>query len=149
MKHINIFLTASATLFLLFFHMLERFVSSPPQRPCFRYSVKIPAKMPRYLKESVKFPAHPWFHAVKYALNPQHSRVNSPNYPGGRGWEFQLTSALNTKQHWVTQATYQKPCQVHNWARVSREMFALVLFLLYWSEVFSRVNTVTNLGKWR
>ena len=31
----------------------------------------------------------------------------------------------------------------------SREMFTLVLFLLYWSEVFSRVNTVTNLGKWR
>ena len=31
----------------------------------------------------------------------------------------------------------------------SREVFTLVLFLLYWSEVFSRVNTVTNLGKWR
>ena len=31
----------------------------------------------------------------------------------------------------------------------SRVMFTLVLFLLYWSEVFSRINTVTNLGKWR
>ena len=31
----------------------------------------------------------------------------------------------------------------------SREMFTLVLFLLYWSEGFSRVNTVTNLSKWR
>ena len=31
----------------------------------------------------------------------------------------------------------------------SREMFTLVLFLLYWSEVFTRVNTVANLGKWR
>ena len=59
MKHINTFLTASAMLFLLFFHVLERFGSSPPQRPNFRYSVKIPAKMPRYLKVSVKFPAHP------------------------------------------------------------------------------------------
>ena len=31
----------------------------------------------------------------------------------------------------------------------SREMFTLVLFLLYWSEDFSHVNTVTNLGKWQ
>ena len=85
MKHINTFLTASAMLFLLFFHVLERFGSSPPQRPNFRYSVKIPAKMPRYLRVSVKFRAHPWLHAVKYALNPRYSRVNSPLYPGGRG----------------------------------------------------------------
>ena len=41
--------------------------------------------MPRYLKVSVKFSAHPWLHAVKYALNPRYSRVNSPPYPGGRG----------------------------------------------------------------
>ena len=31
----------------------------------------------------------------------------------------------------------------------SQEMFTLVLFLLYWSEVFSHVNKETNLGKWR
>lgn len=43
-------------LFLLFFHVLEIFSSSPQQRPNFRYTVKIPAKMPRYLKLSVKFP---------------------------------------------------------------------------------------------
>ena len=48
-------------------------------------SVKIPAKMPRCLKVSVKFPAHPWLHDVKYALNPRYSRVNSPPYRGGRG----------------------------------------------------------------
>ena len=50
MKHINTFLRASAMLFLLFFHVLERFGSSPLQRPNFRYSVKIPAKERRYLK---------------------------------------------------------------------------------------------------
>ena len=42
-----------------------------------------------------------------------------------------------------------KSCQYTTEPVFSREMFALVLFFLYWSEVFSRVNTVTNLGKWR
>ena len=51
----------------------------------FGCNVKIPAKMPRYLEVGVKLLAPRRLHAVKYALNPRHWRVNSPPYPGGRG----------------------------------------------------------------
>ena len=108
-----------------------------------------------FIQQQYLFNFNPnYFHSTKIFIQLQPKIISFNNrVPGPSKYrhstKFPVPPRLNTKQHQVTQATYQKPVKYTTEPVFSQEMFALVLFLLYWSEVFSRVNTVTNLGKWR
>ena len=66
----------------------------------FRCNVKIPAKMPRYLKVGVKLFVPRRLHAVKYAWNPRHWRVNSPSIPGIGDGDFNWLVLKSNSQSW-------------------------------------------------